>query len=174
MPCSVAYDRKLTPGEGFRAVVINSGNANACTGERGLRDAVEMVRLGAVICVPSPEQALVLSTAIVGEFMPMEKISAGITACAKQLASDDAALIAALRGTMTTDTVHKLYCQSAIIGEKTYQITGMCKSEVHYSAKHGYHVGPGANRSQSPRPIYKKCSAKSPKKRSIASASTDT
>ncbi len=137
----VAYDRKLTPGEGFRAVVINSGNANACTGERGLRDAAEMARLAAVICGAGPQQALVLSTGIIGEFMPMDKISAGITACAKQLASDEASLIAAARGMMTTDTIHKLYCQTAIVGERNFQITGMCKGAAMIAPNMGTMLG---------------------------------
>src|SRR5215831_2793363 len=60
----VAFDKARTPGEGFRAVVINSGNANACTGERGLRDATEMARLAAVTCGGDADNALVLSTGI--------------------------------------------------------------------------------------------------------------
>src|SRR5262245_28786476 len=55
----VAYDRARTPGEGFRAIVINSGNANACTGERGLHDAAEMARLGSAACPAAADQALV-------------------------------------------------------------------------------------------------------------------
>src|SRR6478736_1338124 len=74
----VEYDRARTPGEGFRAVVINSGNANACTGERGLRDAEEMARLAAAACEAQRDQALVLSTGIIGEFLPLEKIAGGI------------------------------------------------------------------------------------------------
>jgi glutamate N-acetyltransferase/amino-acid N-acetyltransferase len=137
----VAYDRRLTPGEGFRAVVINSGNANACTGERGLNDAAEMARLAAVICGAGPEQALVLSTGIIGEFMPMDKISTGIATCAKNLAHDEAALIATARGMMTTDTVHKLYCQMAAVGDRSFQITGMCKGAAMIAPNMGTMLG---------------------------------
>jgi glutamate N-acetyltransferase / amino-acid N-acetyltransferase len=137
----VAFDRKLTPGEGFRAVVMNSGNANACTGERGLKDAIEMARLAAVVCGAGPENALVLSTGIIGEFMPMDKISAGLTACAKQLASDEASLIAAARGMMTTDTVHKISCQTAKIGDRSFQITGMCKGAAMIAPNMGTMLG---------------------------------
>src|SRR5579862_8699227 len=52
----VALDRARTPGEGFRAVVVNSGNANACTGERGLRDAEEMARCAAAACGADGQQ----------------------------------------------------------------------------------------------------------------------
>src|SRR5271154_1575690 len=53
----VALDRSRTPGSGFRAVAINSGNANACTGERGMNDAREMARLAAAACGAEAEQA---------------------------------------------------------------------------------------------------------------------
>jgi glutamate N-acetyltransferase / amino-acid N-acetyltransferase len=123
----VAYDRALTPGDGFRAVVINSGNANACTGERGLGDAREMARLGAVTCGAAAEKALVLSTGVIGEFLPMATIAAGITTCAGRLGSDEGSLISAARGMMTTDTVHKIAGRAGTIGGRAVQITGMAK-----------------------------------------------
>src|SRR5690606_33264382 len=77
----VAYDRERTPSAQVRCIVVNSGNANACTGERGLNDAREMARLAAETCGASADQALVMSTGIIGEFLPMEKVTAGISAC---------------------------------------------------------------------------------------------
>ena len=56
----VALDRARTPSAGMRAIVINSGNANACTGQRGLDDAHEMARLAAVACGVSPASVLVI------------------------------------------------------------------------------------------------------------------
>jgi glutamate N-acetyltransferase/amino-acid N-acetyltransferase len=123
----VAYDRARTPGEGFRAVVINSGNANACTGERGMRDTEEMAKLAAAVAGAKADQALVLSTGIIGEFMPMEKVAAGIRTCSEQLGSTEESLIAAARGMMTTDTTHKLSGREVKIGSRTFQITGMAK-----------------------------------------------
>jgi glutamate N-acetyltransferase/amino-acid N-acetyltransferase len=123
----VALDRARTPGTGFRAVVTNSGNANACTGERGLADAGEMARLAAATCNAGAEKALVLSTGIIGEFLPMPKIAEGIAMAAKQLGSDEAALVAAARGMMTTDTVHKLAGRTLSLGGRTIQLTGMAK-----------------------------------------------
>ena len=137
----VAYDKARTPGDGFRAVVINSGNANACTGERGLRDAAEMARLGAATCGAKGDQALVLSTGIIGEFMPMEKIAAGITACSKRLNSDEDSLVAAARGMMTTDTVHKLAGRTLKIGNRSIQITGMCKGAAMIAPNMGTMLG---------------------------------
>ncbi len=73
----VAWDRARTPSEQVRVVVANSGNANACTGERGMTDAGEMARLAAKACGTTPDQSLVLSTGVIGEFLPMDKIGRG-------------------------------------------------------------------------------------------------
>jgi glutamate N-acetyltransferase / amino-acid N-acetyltransferase len=137
----VAFDKQLTPGDGFRAVVINSGNANACTGDRGLNDAAEMARLAANACGAGPQQALVLSTGIIGEFMPMEKIAGGIEVCTKELASDEAGFIAAARGMMTTDTVHKLHSLSVTVAGRAIHITGMCKGAAMIAPNMGTMLG---------------------------------
>ncbi len=123
----VVLDRSRTPGEGFRVIALNSGCANACTGQRGDRDAAEMARLAAEACDAEETQALVLSTGIIGEHLPMEKIAAGLRDCAGRLASDEASLIQAARGMMTTDLVHKLSGRELMLGGKTIQIVGMAK-----------------------------------------------
>ncbi len=123
----VALDRARTPRDGFRVVVVNSGNANACTGERGLADAEQMARLAAATCDAPGEQALVMSTGVIGEFLPLDKIATGITRAASQLGVDETALVAAARGMMTTDTVHKLSGRALKLGDRSIQITGMAK-----------------------------------------------
>ena len=123
----VAVDRKRTPSERMRSVVICSGVANACTGERGLRDAEEMARLAAKACGAEPDQALVLSTGVIGSFLPMEKINIGISAAATKLGRSESSLIAAARGMLTTDTIHKLAGRTITIGGREIQITGMAK-----------------------------------------------
>jgi glutamate N-acetyltransferase/amino-acid N-acetyltransferase len=123
----VGLDRRRTPSAAMRAIAINSGNANACTGERGDRDAARMAELAAEACGAKPEEALVLSTGIIGEFLPLEKIEAGIRAAKELLASDENALIAAARGMLTTDTIHKLAGRSLSLAGRTVQITGMAK-----------------------------------------------
>jgi glutamate N-acetyltransferase / amino-acid N-acetyltransferase len=123
----VALDRERTPGDRFRAVVINSGNANACTGERGLDDARRMARLAADACGAKQDQALVLSTGVIGEYLPMDKITEGIEAAAARLGNDENALISAARGMMTTDTVHKLSGRVLSLGKREISITGMAK-----------------------------------------------
>jgi glutamate N-acetyltransferase/amino-acid N-acetyltransferase len=123
----VALDRARTPSDRIRVVVINSGNANACTGERGLQDAHTMARLAAESVGAEEDQALVLSTGIIGNYLPLDKIGPGIQAAAEQLSDDDEALISAARGMLTTDTVHKVAGRTATIGGREIQITGMAK-----------------------------------------------
>ncbi len=123
----VGWNRALTPGADFRAVVVNSGNANACTGERGDRDAREMARLASAAFDGPAEQTLVLSTGIIGEFLPMEKIAAGIEAAAAKLGDDEPSLLSAARGMMTTDTRHKLAGRRLTLQGRTVHVCGMAK-----------------------------------------------
>jgi len=123
----VALDRQRTPSDRIRCVAVNSGNANACTGERGLADAREMARLAAEACGASAEQALVMSTGIIGEFLPMEKIAVGIRDAAGQLGAHEQQFLAAARGILTTDKGVKAASKSLQIGGSEVRIAGMCK-----------------------------------------------
>lgn len=99
----VALDRERTPTDRFRVLVVNSGNANACTGQRGNDDARRMAELAARSVGADPDQALVMSTGIIGEFLPMEKIAAGVLEAAEQLGAGTSHAEAAARGILTTD-----------------------------------------------------------------------
>lgn len=123
----VALDRARTPANDIRVLVINSGNANACTGDRGMADCEEMARAAAATCQAGPQQALVLSTGIIGAFLPMEKILPGIAAAAEVLAADDDSLVNAARGMLTTDTTHKLAGRELTVSGRTVRISGMAK-----------------------------------------------
>jgi glutamate N-acetyltransferase/amino-acid N-acetyltransferase len=123
----VVLDRSRTPSANIRVVVICSGVANACTGPRGLRDAEEMARLAAAACGAKGEQALVLSTGVIGAFLPMDRVEQGICAAAVKLGNSEACLLSAAKGMLTTDTVHKLAGRSVTIGGREIQITGMAK-----------------------------------------------
>jgi glutamate N-acetyltransferase/amino-acid N-acetyltransferase len=123
----VALDRSRTPSSRIRAIVICSGVANACTGERGLEDARQMAGLAAAQCGAAEDQALVLSTGVIGAFLPMDHVAAGIAAAAKQLGRSQAHLESAARGMLTTDTVLKMACRSATIGGRPIQISGIAK-----------------------------------------------
>ncbi|MBM4022676.1 MAG: bifunctional glutamate N-acetyltransferase/amino-acid acetyltransferase ArgJ, partial [Planctomycetes bacterium] len=116
-----------TPGRGFRGIVINSGNANACTGGRGLDDARAMAAAAGRALGVAGEEVLVLSTGIIGEFLPLAKIMAGIAAAAERLAADDAAAVTAARGMMTTDTRPKLAGAAFEADGSRYTLFAMAK-----------------------------------------------
>lgn len=123
----VAVDRARTPSDQIRAVVVNSGNANACTGERGMRDALEMCRSAAEHCGARAEQALVMSTGVIGVFLDLQKIEIGISAAAKRLARGESALLTAARGILTTDNGPKIAGRTVSLNGRTIQLTGVCK-----------------------------------------------
>ena len=74
----VVWAAGITPTADARAVVVNAGNANACTGERGGQDVRATAEHAAARLGCRPEQILVLSTGILGEFLPMDRLLAGV------------------------------------------------------------------------------------------------
>jgi glutamate N-acetyltransferase/amino-acid N-acetyltransferase len=107
------------------AIVINSGNANACTGERGMNDAWEMINVTANALNIPQGQVLVSSTGVIGQYMPMEKVTTGIRELATKLSVDgnkDAA-----ESIMTTDTFPKEAAVQFALGPSMVTIGGMAK-----------------------------------------------
>ncbi|MGD9127633.1 MAG: bifunctional glutamate N-acetyltransferase/amino-acid acetyltransferase ArgJ [Planctomycetia bacterium] len=123
----VALDRQRTPSDAIRAVVVNSGNANACTGERGMNDARRMAELTENVLDAPADSALVMSTGIIGEFLPMEKIEAGIQSIVEELGPTWEHFEAAAQGIMTTDTVMKTVSRSVKIAGQEVRLAGMAK-----------------------------------------------
>ena len=123
----VALDRGRTPCGDIRVVIANSGNANACTGQRGMDDCREMARLGAEAVGAKEHQALVLSTGVIGQFLPMDKIAAGAFKAAAQLAEGELAFLAAAHGILTTDQGKKIASRSIELGGVKINLAGMCK-----------------------------------------------
>jgi glutamate N-acetyltransferase/amino-acid N-acetyltransferase len=123
----VKLDRERTPSESIRVVAINSGVANACTGNQGDDDARQMAAWAAEVCAAQPEQALVMSTGVIGTMLPMDKIQAGLRAAAKELGNDPQSLENAARGIMTTDTVPKIRGREVNLGGISTRITGIAK-----------------------------------------------
>ena len=123
----VVFDRARTPGSGFRAIAINSGNANACTGSRGLADAERMASTAADLVGVPASSVLVLSTGIIGEFLPLAKIEKGLASVAAKLGSDADSVVSAARGMMTTDTRPKLSGSTFTSGGSGYTLFGMAK-----------------------------------------------
>jgi glutamate N-acetyltransferase/amino-acid N-acetyltransferase len=108
-----------------QAVVLNAGNANACTGAQGYRDALAMCKAAADACDLDPQQLLVCSTGVIGRPMPMERIRAGISAAAGGLSRDSGERAA--RAIMTTDTVPKAAAVSVAIAGAIVTVGGMAK-----------------------------------------------
>jgi glutamate N-acetyltransferase/amino-acid N-acetyltransferase len=99
--------RHLADGRAV-AVVLNSGNANAATGEQGRTDALRMCKLTASALGCAPADVLVCQTGLIGIPMPMEPVESGIPKLGAQLDSSGAGGIAAADAMLTTDTVRKL------------------------------------------------------------------
>lgn len=108
-----------------QAIVVNSGNANACTGEQGAKDAEKMAELAAQALGLDREAVLVCSTGVIGVPLPMEKIEKGIQEAAAVLSADGG--VDAARAIMTTDTVPKTEAVEIAIDGKPVRIGGMAK-----------------------------------------------
>ena len=103
----VAICRDRTPSDSIRAVITNSGNANACTGDQGVADANAMCRTVAEHIGCAEEQVLVMSTGLIGEVLPMESVRKGIKVACESLSSEDSAFTAAAEAIRTTDKDRK-------------------------------------------------------------------
>ena len=115
----------LAAGFGVRALVINTGNANAGTGEDGLVRARSTCIALARLLEVAPEQILPFSTGVIMETLPNDRIAAGLPA-----ALDDASEAhwgRAAEGIMTTDTVPKAFSRQVALGGATVTITGISK-----------------------------------------------
>jgi glutamate N-acetyltransferase / amino-acid N-acetyltransferase len=122
----------LREGQGrARAVVVNSGCANAVTGTQGMQDAWAMVRATDALLDPAPSsgsETLVMSTGVIGQTLPISNITAGIQSLsASTLGSGFEAWERAARAFMTTDTFPKLRARTFTIHGKQYRMAGMDK-----------------------------------------------
>jgi len=109
------------------AVVVNSGNANACTGERGLQNAIKMCSQTAELVGTEPNEVLVASTGIIGEQMPMKKITSGISKAAAKLSASASAGLDFAKAIMTTDKKVKRAVHKFRISGKNVTIAGIAK-----------------------------------------------
>jgi glutamate N-acetyltransferase/amino-acid N-acetyltransferase len=110
-----------------RAIVINSGNANACTGKQGLQDAQEMVRYAERALNFPKGSVLVGSTGRIGVTMPMANVRRGILAVAKLLGNSSNHAAHAVEAIMTSDTRPKQIAVEFKLGGKTVRLGGICK-----------------------------------------------
>lgn len=124
----VKWDMRLvTEQTCARAVVVNAGIANACTGDEGIkycRKTAEAVEKA--LDIPA-NQVLVASTGVIGMQLPMEKLEAGISVMAPELEGTAESGLEAARAIMTTDTKPKEAAVAFEVGGKTVTLGGMCK-----------------------------------------------
>jgi glutamate N-acetyltransferase/amino-acid N-acetyltransferase len=104
---AVTVSRKHVKSGGIEAVVVNSGNANACTGQLGIKNAIKMCAETAKKIETEPHRVLVASTGIIGEQLPMGKITKGISKAAAKLSNSASAGLDFAKAIMTTDTIPK-------------------------------------------------------------------
>jgi glutamate N-acetyltransferase / amino-acid N-acetyltransferase len=118
----VRWCQRLLPSAGIRAIVANSGNANACTGEQGFRDASDMASATASMLGVEPRQVLVASTGVIGVPMPMDRLREGMKAL--PLGVDGDAFNDAI---MTTDTRRKQASAAVELSGREVRFGGVSK-----------------------------------------------
>jgi glutamate N-acetyltransferase / amino-acid N-acetyltransferase len=121
----------LAAGQGVRAMVINTGNANAGTGEPGLVNARQTAQALAQALQVNEKQVLPFSTGVIMEPLPLERLLAGLPAAltdaSGQAGASGAQWLKAAEGIMTTDTLPKAISRQAIVGGKTVTVSGIAK-----------------------------------------------
>ena len=117
--------RHLAAEPGARALLINTGNANAGTGEDGLQRAQATCTALAQLMAVAPEQVLPFSTGVIMETLPSDRIIAGLPAALGSLRADGWA--EAAQAIMTTDTVPKAASRQVMIGGQVVTVTGIAK-----------------------------------------------
>lgn len=116
--------KQIKSGKG-QVIIVNSGNANACTGKQGMKDAIEMAALTADALGLKQNSIYVCSTGVIGTPMPMERIRSKITELADNLG--EKTINDAATAIMTTDTFSKVISKMIEIDSKTITISGVCK-----------------------------------------------
>lgn len=124
----VKWDQKIVKqGGAVQAIIVNSGIANACTGEEGMQYCEETAQTAAEVFGIQKEQVLVSSTGVIGKQLPMEKIQAGIHMLAQAKGNDKLCGAEAAEAILTTDTHKKEAAVQLEIGGKTVTIGAMAK-----------------------------------------------
>lgn len=111
----------------IQAIVINSGNANACTGDRGYQDALAMADTLSECLNIKKESVLVTSTGVIGVYLSMDKIIPGIKETSKTLGSDEKSAKRCAKAIMTTDTFRKEIAVEIDIKGKKVKLAGIAK-----------------------------------------------
>lgn len=121
----VLVSREVNKNGYAQAIVVNSGCANACTGEQGIADAKKMQAHAAEALNVADDAVFVCSTGVIGQFLPMEKLLKGIDMAVE--AADENGGESCAKAIQTTDTFIKRAAYEAEIGGKTVKIAGIAK-----------------------------------------------
>ncbi len=124
---AVAVSKKHIKSPKIRAVVVNSGNANCCTGQAGVKNAIKTCVETAKQINIDPHSVLVASTGIIGKQLPLEKITAGVSKAASKLSASSKAGLAFAKAIMTTDTRPKQAVRRLKISGAKVTIAGAVK-----------------------------------------------
>ncbi|MCL4141531.1 UNVERIFIED_CONTAM: hypothetical protein GTU68_010415, partial [Idotea baltica] len=111
----------------IRAVVDPSAMEIACTGQSGMDDAVTMCQQVAAKVGCDESQVLVMSTGVIGQPLPMDKIAVGIEQAHDQLGNDHESFLSAADAILTTDNARKMVQRTVVCGGKSYEIAAMAK-----------------------------------------------
>jgi glutamate N-acetyltransferase/amino-acid N-acetyltransferase len=111
----------------LRGVVVNAGNANACTGKQGERDALRMCQLAAGVARCRPQEILPASTGIIGHLLPMAKLERGIPDAGQYLGSSREHALLFADAILTTDTKRKSAAVQFKVGRERVTLAGVCK-----------------------------------------------
>lgn len=123
----IKLSRKVVKNGKAHAIVVNSGNANACTGKKGDKDAEAMALLTSEQLDIKPDEVLVASTGIIGHHLPMTKIKSGISKSSECLGNKNTNALSIAKAIMTTDLVHKQIAVKTKIGGKEVTIGAIAK-----------------------------------------------
>ena len=121
----VLLDQQRTANAICRAIIVNSGNANCCTGEQGMQDAIRMGHLVARELGVDENDVLVSSTGVIGEPLPVDKIESAVPGLIKALAADGISDFA--EAIMTTDTEPKVISRTGELAGRSFTVTGAIK-----------------------------------------------
>ncbi len=123
-PLKVTKESIVKHGK-LQALIVNSGNANACTGEKGMDDAYTMqLSVAKAFSIPA-EQVGVASTGVIGEYLPMDRVMKGIEELPQALTADSAPLFS--QAILTTDLIEKNICVEVVIDGQVVTIAGTAK-----------------------------------------------
>ena len=124
-PVVLSRDHLQRSASSVRAVVCNSGNANAATGDKGMDDALAMAEAVARELAVKPEEVLVASTGVIGQFLPIERVLGGISALPSTLQRESA--FDAAQAIMTTDTFPKFFTLDLQLSGGNVRLSGIAK-----------------------------------------------